>query len=261
MASSTRVDVATVRLWSKDVGAVAWSAERQVATFEYEPAFIRRGLDVGPLTMPLRPGLFSFPELNRETYRGLPGLLADALPDRFGNRIIDAWLARQGRNASDFTPVERLCYMGVRSMGALEFRPAIGPRLSGAIPLEVAELTQLVKDIFAHRTDWVVNLKGKKADALNAIIRVGTSAGGNRPKAVIAWNPKTQEVRSGQTELPPGFEHWILKFDGATDKALGDLKGFGRIEVARKRECEIEEIRILPPQPSPRARPRRRGFR
>ena len=182
--------------------------------------------------MPLRSGVLSFPELNRETYHGLPGLLADALPDRFGNRIIDAWLARQGRSASDFTPVERLCYIGVRGMGALEFKPAIGPRASKAVPLEVAELTQLVKDIFQHRTEWVVDLKGSKADALNTIIRVGTSAGGNRAKAVIAWNPKTHEVRSGQADLPPGFEPWILKFDGVADSALGDPQGFGRVEFA-----------------------------
>lgn len=232
MASSRRVDVATVRLWSRDVGAVAWDAERGVGTFEYEPAFVRQGLEVAPLAMPLRSGLLSFPELNRETYHGLPGLLADALPDRFGNRIIDAWLARQGRSASDFTSVERLCYMGVRGMGALEFKPVIGPRASKAVPLEVAELTQLVKDIFRHRTEWVVNLKGRKADALNTIIRVGTSAGGNRAKAVIAWNPKTHEVRSGQGDLPPGFEPWILKFDGVADSALGDPQGFGRVEYA-----------------------------
>ena len=116
--------------------------------------------------------------------------------------------------------------MGVRGMGALEFRPALGPRASKPVPLEVAELTQLVKDIFSHRTEWAVNLKGKKAEALNTIVRVGTSAGGNRAKAVISWNPKTQEVRSGQTRLPEGFEHWILKFDGVADKALGDPKGF-----------------------------------
>ncbi len=230
MASTRRVDVATVRLWSRDVGAVAWDAERGVGTFEYEPDFVRQGLEIAPLTMPLRSGVVSFPELNRETYHGLPGLLADALPDRFGNRIIDAWLARKGRSASDFTPVERLCYMGVRGMGALEFKPAIGPRISKAVPLEVAELTQLVKDIFSHRTEWVVNLKGSKADALNTIIRVGTSAGGNRAKAVISWNPKTHEVRSGQTDLPPGFEPWILKFDGVADRALGDPRGFGRVE-------------------------------
>ena len=232
MASSRRVNVATVRLWSRNVGAVAWNADRGIGTFEYEPAFIRQGLEVAPLTMPLRSGVLSFSELTRETYHGLPGLLADALPDRFGNRIIDAWLARQGRNASDFTPVERLCYMGVRGMGALEFRPAIGPRAAKAVPFEVSELTELVKDIFHHRTEWVVNLKGSKADALNTIIRVGTSAGGNRAKAVIAWNPKTHEVRSGQADLPPGFEPWLLKFDGVADSALGDPQGFGRVEYA-----------------------------
>lgn len=232
MTKTRRVDVATVRLWSRAVGAVAWDPQRGIGTFEYEPAFVRQGIDIAPLTMPLRSGVFSFPELNRETYRGLPGLLADSLPDRFGNRIIDAWLVRQGRTSSDFTPVERLCYMGVRGMGALEFKPAIGPQTSTSTPMEVAELTQLVKDIFRHRTEWVVNLKGHAADALNTIIRVGTSAGGNRAKAVIAWNPRTHEVRSGQGALSPGFEPWILKFDGVADSALADPKGFGRVEYA-----------------------------
>lgn len=235
MASTRRVRAATVRLWSRDVGAVAWDADRGLGAFEYEPAFVSQGLEVAPLTMPLRSGVQSFPELSRETYHGLPGLLADALPDRFGNRIIDAWLARQGRSAGDFTPVERLCYMGMRGMGALEFKPAIGPRATKAVPLEVDELTQLLKDIFRHRTEWVVSLKGSKADALNTIIRVGTSAGGNRAKAVIAWNPKTHEVRSGQADLPPGFEPWILKFDGVADSALGDPQGFGRVEFAYHR--------------------------
>lgn len=232
MARAHRADVATVRLWERNVGAVAWNADRSVGEFEYEPAFVRQGLQVAPLTMPLGSGVQSFPELRRQTFHGLPGLLADALPDRFGNRIIDAWLARRGRNASDFTPVERLCYMGVRGMGALEFKPAIGPRATKAAPLEVAELTQLVRDIFRHRTEWVVNLKGSKVDALNTIIRVGTSAGGNRAKAVIAWNPKTHEVRSGQANLPRGFEPWILKFDGVADNELGDPQGFGRVEYA-----------------------------
>ncbi len=230
MAPSRRVDVATVRLWDRDVGAVAWNAQRGIGDFEYEPAFIRQGINIAPLTLPLRSGVVSFPALNRDTFHGLPGLLADALPDRFGNRIIDAWLARQGRNPSDFTPVERLCYMGMRGMGALEFKPALGPKAVKAIPVEVAELTELVADIFKHRTDWVVNLKGSRAEALNTIIRVGTSAGGNRAKAVIAWNPETHEVRSGQVAPPPGFEPWILKFDGVADQALGDPQGFGRVE-------------------------------
>ena len=221
-----------VRIWDQDVGAVAWNADRDTSDFEFETAFLRQNLDLAPLMMPPRAGIFSFPMLNRNTFYGLPGLLADTLPDRFGNRIIDAWLARQGRKASDFTPVERLCYMGIRGMGALEFKPAIGPRAKTAVPIEVGELTQLVADIVRHQTNWVVNLRGRRADALNTIIRVGTSAGGNRAKAVIAWNPETQEVRSGQALPPPGFEPWILKFDGTADTGLGDPQGFGRVEYA-----------------------------
>jgi len=246
MAHIRKVNVATVRLWGRDVGAVAWNTDRGIGTFEYEPAFVRQGLDIAPLTMPLRAGVFSFAALNRDTFHGLPGLLADALPDRFGNRIIDAWLARQGRSQADFTPVERLCYMGVRGMGALEFKPAIGPTTAKAAPIEVAELTQLVADIFRHRTDWVVSLKGNRAEALNMVFRVGTSAGGNRAKAIVAWNPKTQEVRSGQADALPGFEPWILKFDGVADKALGDPGGFGRVEYAYHKMAVAAGITMSP---------------
>ncbi len=246
MAGIRRVNVATVRLWDQDVGAVAWNSERGSGEFEYDPAFVRQGVEIAPLTLPLRAGVFSFPILNRDTFHGLPGLLADALPDRFGNRIIDAWLARQGRSSADFTPVERLCYLGVRGMGALEFKPAIGPRAEKAVPVEVAELTRLVADIFRHRTGWVVNLKGDRAQALNAIIRVGTSAAGNRAKAVIAWNPKTQEVRSGQAAVPPGFEPWILKFDGVMDKALDNPRGFGRVEYAYHKMAVAAGITMSP---------------
>ncbi len=232
MARADRVDVATVRLWNRDVGAVAWNAERGFGEFEFDPAFLGSNLDIAPLTMPLRPGVYSFPTLRRETFHGLPGLLADALPDRFGNRIIDAWLARQGRAPADFTPVERLCYLGIRGMGALEFKPGIGLRSVMSVPLEVSELTRLVSDILRHRTSWVADFKGSRAEALNTIIRIGTSAGGNRAKAVIAWNPCTQEVRSGQAAAPDGFEPWILKFDGVADDLLGDPRGFGRVEYA-----------------------------
>ncbi len=245
-----KVIVATVRLWGRDVGAVAWDEQRGVANFEYEPAFVRRGLQIAPLMMPIGPGIFSFPTLNRETFHGLPGLLADSLPDRFGNRLIDLWLTRQGRAPGDFTPVERLCYMNTRGMGALEFKPALGPAPGKSVPVEVAELTQLAADILSHQANWAVKFKGGKAGALNAIIRVGTSAGGNRAKAVIAWNPQTEEVRSGQVQSPPGFEPWILKFDGVNDKALGDPKGFGRIEYAYHKMAvaagiEMNDCRLL----------------
>lgn len=245
-----RVDVATVRLWDRDVGAVAWNADRNVAGFEYHPAFVRRGIEVAPLTMPLRQGIFSFPALNRETFLGLPGLLADALPDRYGNRLIDVWLTQQGRSPKDFSPVERLCYMSTRAMGALEFKPRLGPQPRTAVPIEISELNRLAAEILRHRTGWAVNLKGRKAEALSMIIRVGTSAAGNRPKAVIAWNPRTEEVRSGQAPPPEGFEPWILKFDGAGRESLGDPVGFGRVEHAYHRMAvaagvEMTECRLL----------------
>jgi len=246
MAHVRKVNVATVRLWDQDVGAVAWNANRGLGEFEYEPSFLRSHLEISPLMMPARKGILSFPELKRETFHGLPGLLADSLPDRFGNRIIDAWLARQGRSPDAFTPVERLCYMGIRGMGALEFKPAIGPKAEKAVPLEVNELTRLVAEILRHRTNWVVNLKGGKAEALNTIIRIGTSAGGNRAKAVIAWNPATHEVRSGQVPAPGGFEPWILKFDGASDKSLGDPEGFGRVEFAYHKMALAAGITMSP---------------
>lgn len=251
MATRVRpVSVAMVRLWGQDVGAVAWDGPRGLGTFEYVESFLRLGLPVAPLMMPLGSGVFSFPALGRQTYHGLPGLLADALPDRYGNRLIDVWLARQGRSASDFTPVERLCYMGTRGMGALEFKPALGPKSNGSIPVEVSELANLAAEILRHRTGWAVRLSGRKADALNDIIRVGTSAGGNRAKAVIAWNRETQEVRSGQAPPPRGFEPWILKFDGVKDASLGDPEGFGRVEYAYHRMAvdagiEMSECRLL----------------
>ena len=237
-----KVQVANVMLWGHNVGALAW--DRDLGFFEYDPTFIRRGLNVSPLVLPLRAGVFSFPALKRDTFRGLPGLLADALPDRFGNRIIDLWLARHGRTPDDFTPLERLCYVGSRGMGAMEFKPAIGPRTSKAIPIEVSELTQLASDILRQRAEWAVNLKGARSTALNTIFRVSTSAGGNRAKAVIAWNPATHEVRSGQVPTPEGFEPWILKFDGVDDKSLGDPQGFGRIEYAYHRMAVAAGIQM-----------------
>lgn len=241
-----KVRVATVLIWGSEVGAVSWDNDRGYGTFEYEPAFVRRGLEIAQLTLPLRSGLFSFPALNRDTFHGLPGMLADALPDSFGNRIIDLWLARQGRAPGDFTPVERLCYMGARGMGALEFKPTIGTQARKTEPIEVSELTQLAADILRRRTEWAVHLKGEKARALGTIIRVGTSAGGKRAKAVIAWNPKTHEVRSGQVPPPPGFEPWILKFDGVNEASLGDPQGFGRVEYAYHRMAVAAGIRMMP---------------
>jgi serine/threonine-protein kinase HipA len=237
------VSVATVRLWGNRVGAVAWNEEQRFAAFEYDSAFLRSSLEIAPLTMPLAAGIFSFPELNHRTYYGLPGLLADSLPDRYGTRLIELWLQRQGRSLENFNPVERLCYMGSRGMGALEFEPALVSR-QRSVRVEVAELVALAGKILSQRENLLVNLNDNESTALDTIFRVGTSAGGARAKAVIAWHPQTGEVRSGQVRAPEGFEYWIIKFDGVDDEALGDPEGYGRIEYAYHRMATAAGIEM-----------------
>ena len=229
--------VAEVRLWGRTIGAVAMTPDDPSASFEYSEPFLASGIEVAPITMPLRRGVFRFPGLARETFHGLPGLLADSLPDRFGNALIDAWLAADGRDAASFDAVERLCYTGTRGIGALEFAPSLRGGAGEAQPVEIDRLVALASSVLTERR----RLSGSFADAetsseaLQDILRVGTSAGGARAKAVIAWNRVTNEVRSGQASAPTGFEHWLLKFDGVSanaDKELDDPQGFGAIEYA-----------------------------
>ena len=178
---------------------------------------------------------FFFPALNKETFQGLPGLLADALPDKFGNSIIDTWLARVGRDRLSFNPIERLCYTGRRGMGAMEFFPAIADKkYDKSEPVDIAKLGSLAQEVMREYQVLNVTLKGSEKEHASAIIdilRVGTSAGGARPKAVIALNSEANIV-SGQGEVPEGYEYWILKFDGVTDLEIGDSRGHGRIEYA-----------------------------
>ena len=230
------VNLANVILWDKLVGAVLWDETREIASFEMDPAFVRTELDIAPLTMPLssatRGTIFQFPALPKETFQGLPGLLADALPDRFGGQLIDIWLAAQGRARNSMNPVERLCYQGNRGMGALEFAPAIKQEKDTAKNLEISDLVALSKRALEQKTELHTALSPSEAAALMDIVKVGTSAGGARAKAVIAYNPKTKEVQSGQLEAPEGFEHWLIKFDGVTNEQLSDSAGYGRIEYA-----------------------------
>lgn len=239
--------LAEVRLWGRTIGAVVLPDGDDVASFEYAAAFVQSGIQVAPIAMPLARRVYRFPELARATFHGLPGLLADSLPDRFGNALIDAWLASQGRQPDSFNAVERLCYTGKRGMGALEFVPAIGPRARQASRIEVGKLVALASQILSHRHDLQASLAPEdSADALRDILRVGTSAGGARAKAVIAWNRETDEVRSGQVDAGAGFEHWLMKFDGVSgnrDKELEDPKGYGLIEYAyylMARDCGID---------------------
>lgn len=246
--------VAEVRLWGRSIGAVSVEDARSAAAFQFTDEFTRSGIQVSPLRMPLSDRVYSFPGLARETFHGLPGLLADSLPDRFGNALIDTWLATQGRSAESFNAVERLCYIGSRGMGALEFAPAQGPKSRTSEPLDIAALVQLASDVLSQRSGLRHSMaSADTAETLRDILRVGTSAGGARAKAVIAWNRQTNEVRSGQVAAGDGFDYWILKFDGVSgnrDKELEDPTGYGAIEyayalMARAAGIDISECRLL----------------
>lgn len=243
-----------VWLWGNRIGAVTLPAGERFASFEYDPDFQRSGFALSPLMMPLGGQVYRFPALTLESFHGLPGLLADALPDKYGNALIDAWLATQGRTGADFNAVERLCYTGTRGMGALEFTPAQGPASTTAEKIEIEELILLASEVLVHRSDLKLTFAGKaKADALREILRVGTSAGGARAKAIIAWSPENNEVRSGQVAAPPGFEYWLMKFDGVDnnkDRDLADPLGYSTIEyaysvMAAEAGIEMAECRLF----------------
>lgn len=267
--------LAEVRLWDTRIGAVSLRDGEEVAEFQYSDEFLKSSIQLSPLVMPLSNRVYRFPTLPRGTFHGLPGLLSDSLPDRFGNALIDAWLARQGRRTESFNAVERLCYTGKRGMGALEFVPSTGPEAKQAQRIDVENLVRLASQVLQEKEGLRVALSGDKQGgvgrtegartfsaagagnddkALLQILRVGTSAGGARAKAVIAWNPQTNEVRSGQLDAPPGFEHWLIKFDGVKsnrDKELDDPKGFCTVEyayhlMARAAGIVMTECRLLP---------------
>ena len=248
------VMIAEVQLWGRTIGAVSLDAGRDVAAFQYDSKFARSGIELSPLVMPLAERVYEFPALPLGTFHGLPGLLSDSLPDKFGNALIDAWLATQGRTPDSFGAVERLCYTGSRGMGALEFAPALGPKQRSTSPVAIDALVRLASEVLIHRN----NLQGHfhdvgKERALRDILRVGTSAGGARAKAVIAWNRATNEVRSGQIAAGEGFEYWLLKFDGVSgnkDKELDDPTGYGAIEfayylMAKAAGITMSECRLL----------------
>jgi len=227
---------ARVILWGSVIGAVTWLEDREIGVFQYAPDFLRSGIQLAPIMMPLGEFPYEFPALARNTFKGLPGLVADSLPDKYGNAIIDAWLASQGRTAASFHPVERLCYVGIRGMGALEYQPAtLGPPTSERA-VEVASLVDLANRILDERARFGGVFAGDDdREAINDILRVGTSAGGARAKAILAWNKEANEFRSGQVEAGAGFEYWIMKFDGITsssDTEVATPKGYGKIEYA-----------------------------
>jgi len=234
------VDFAEVRIWGELVGAVRWDADKRLASFQYDTKFLSIGWDISPIKMPLKNGsrIYSFPELrqtrgeNIDTFKGLPGLLADALPDKYGNQLINVWLAQHGRTADSMNPVEQLCFIGSRGMGALEFELALFKAGKQALIIEIKSLVETAQRILDQRLVFETNLKEDEQKAMSDILKIGTSAGGARAKAVIAFNSKTGEVKSGQANAPNGFEHWLIKLDGVHDSQFGESKGFGRVEYA-----------------------------
>jgi len=234
------MNIAEVKVWGKLVGAVAWNQNTSHATFEFDSKFKRLGWDLAPLKMPvsITKSKFDFPALRKDknsefdTFKGLPGLLADVLPDKYGNQLINMWLAQQGRPQESMNPVEMLCFIGTRGMGALEFEPTILKESKRTFSVEIENLVDIAQKMLNQREKFATNLKKDEEQAVLEILKIGTSAGGARPKAVIAWNEKTGEIKSGQTNAPKGFEHWLIKLDGVSNVQLGASKGFGRVEMA-----------------------------
>ena len=210
-------EVIRVEYKGQEVGAVSYDAETRVGHFEYEPKFRRTGIELSPIHMPLSDRIYTFPGLDRETFKGLPGLLADSLPDDFGHAVLNAWVAKQGGVPADITPLQRLQYTGARGMGALEFRPAESIRgFKASQEVDIEALVGIAQEILDSRAAFAVDLQGNGAedrDAMQALLSVGTSAGGARPKAVLAFNESFTSARSGQTDAPEGYTHYLLKFD------------------------------------------------
>jgi serine/threonine-protein kinase HipA len=248
------VTVAAVMLWGTRIGAVSIEDGARYASFQYDEAFARSGIDIAPVRMPLREQPYRFPGLPDDAFHGLPGLLADSLPDRWGTALVNAWLASQGREESSFDVVQRLCYVGTRGIGALEFQPAHEPAVSAAADLRLDALVRLASEVLAQRAEFVAELsENPDEEAMKAILAIGSSAGGARPKAFIAYNDATGQVRSGQVQVDEGLRQWLIKFDGVArsgDHGLADPQGWGAVEyayskMARQAGIDMTECRLL----------------
>lgn len=252
------VVAAEVWLWDRLAGAILWDESQQLGSFEFDQGFLRLGWDIAPVTMPLRQGkrLYTFPEVRRgrndafDTFKGLPGLLADMLPDKYGNQLINTWLVQNGRPTDSLNPVELLCFIGKRGVGALEIRPTLRSETGTASTLELDSLVAIANKILNTRESFQSDLSSEEQSALADILKIGTSAGGARAKAVIAFNPKTGEVKSGQVKAPEGYSYWLIKFDGVHDAQFGATAGYGRVEMAYylmalEAGIEMNESRIL----------------
>ena len=226
------VDVAKVNMFGIPVGTFRWDEQYEVVRFEYDNSFVGRGLEPSPLMMPVREGrIYSFGDLDKETFKGLPGMLADSLPDTYGRTLFDKWLALTGRTSSN--PIETLCFLGKRCMGALEFEPAMDIAYDKNAKFEIDSLVNVASEALSQKSSFGVNLNDDKKTAIAEILRLGTSAGGQRAKAIIAYNKATGEVRSGQVEAPSGFDYYLIKLDGVSATAgFKETGNHGRLEYS-----------------------------
>lgn len=226
------VDIARVKLYGHNVGSLRWNERYSVAQFEYADSFVESGIEPAPIMMPVRKGrVYSFGDIGRETFKGLPGMLADSLPDTYGRALFDQWLALTGRHSGN--PIETLCFLGKRCMGALEFEPAIDVPYSSTTQIEIDTLVNVASEALSEKQDFGANLSADKKAAIAEIVRLGTSAGGQRAKAIIAYNKQTREVLSGQVDAPAGFDYYLIKLDGVTAEAgFRETQNFGRLEYS-----------------------------
>lgn len=247
--------IAKIKIWDTIVGAVTWSEEDAMAYFEYDKNFEKGIWNLSPLMMPIGGGhrVYAFPTLRRKepdeqnAFNGLPGVLADALPDKYGNELINSWLASQGREPNSMNPVEKLCFIGSRAMGALQFEPVINLKENDSFQVDIHSLVDIAKDILSKRQSFAANLHSNEV-AIRQILSIGSSVGGARPKAVIAYNKQTGDVRSGQCDADTGYEHWLIKLDGVSDAQLGSSQGWGRVEYAYYLMAKACGIDMMPSQ-------------
>jgi len=248
-------DVVSVKYKQHDVGAVSFNTETGIGSFEFEPRFIKTGIELSPIKMPLSRKIYSFPEADHAAFNGLPGMIADSLPDDFGNAVLNAWIADQGKSTADITPIQRLKYIGKRGMGALTYHPATQRRnLNASQHIEIQSLVSIAQEILDKREQFRVTLgaQGQEdKEAMSALLSVGTSAGGARPKAVLAFNDNFTQVRSGQADVPKGFTHFIMKFDGVSEhnkdkETFGDPMGYGAMEYVYHLMAKTCGIDMMP---------------
>lgn len=250
------VSVAEVFVWNTLVGAIRWDDSLRLGYFQYDLDFIEQGWELSPIKLPLKNGnrVYSFPENrqgrnhNEDTFKGIPGLLADVLPDRYGNQLINLWLAKNGRRIGSMNPVETLCFIGKRGMGALEFEPSTIRISNKNDALEVDGLVAVATQMLHQKEQFLAHLTTDKEKAMTQILKIGTSAGGARPKALIAYHPDSGQVKSGQGHIEQGFEHWLLKLDGVSDSQFGESTGWGRVEYAYYLMARACDINIMPSQ-------------